>query len=252
MTQTSNTVATITLPARPTYGITSSEVITVTLPAATVVGGTEIVAAPTFSILPASASTESRVAASTDDAEELLSTNAVTLNSLDLQLIDSGGAQEVGMRFLSISIPPGASITNAYVEFTTILAQSGATDLTFRAEAVDDSTTFAPVASDVSGRTKTTASVAWSTVPAWNTLGETHQTPNLAGIIQEVVDRAGWTAGSSISIFVTGTGARTATSYDGSSAEAPLLHVDFNPGRLSRPPTHSTCGSPPPRTTPRR
>ena len=236
VTQTSNTVATITLPARPTYGITSSEVITVTLPAATVVGGTEIVAAPTFSILPASASTESRVAASTDDAEELLSTNAVTLNSLDLQLIDSGGAQEVGMRFLSISIPPGASITNAYVEFTTILAQSGATDLTFRAEAVDDSTTFAPVASDVSGRTKTTASVAWSTVPAWNTLGETHQTPNLAGIIQEVVDRAGWTAGSSISIFVTGTGARTATSYDGSSAEAPLLHVDFNPGPPLPPP----------------
>ncbi len=234
--RTSNTVVTLTLPARPSYGITASEVITVTVPAATVVGGTEIVAAPPFSVLPASAKTESRVAASSDDAEELLSTNAVTLGSLDLQLIDSGGAQEVGMRFLNVLIPPGASITNAYIEFTTTVAQSGATDLTLRAEAVDDSTTFASAASDVSTRAKTTASVAWSSVPSWNTVGETHQTPNLSAIIQEVVDRGGWVAGKSISIFVTGTGARTATSYDGNSAEAPLLHVDFNPGTPLPPP----------------
>ena len=234
--RTSATVVTITTPSRPSYGISANEVITVTVPAATVVGGTQIVTSPTFSVLPANASTESRVASSEDDAEELLSTNAVTLNSPDLQLIDSGGAQEVGMRFDSILIPPGASVTNAYIEFTTNLAQSGATTLTFRAEAVDNATTFTTATSDVSSRPDSTASVIWSSVPAWNTVGETYQTPDLSAIIQEIVDRGGWAAGNSIAVFVTGTGARTATSYDGNPAEAPLLHVDFTPGSALPPP----------------
>jgi hypothetical protein len=49
--RTSDTVATITLPALPAYDITSPETLTDTIPAAALVGGAAIVAAPSFQIL---------------------------------------------------------------------------------------------------------------------------------------------------------------------------------------------------------
>ena len=236
--RTSDTVVTITLPLEPTYYITANETITVTVPATALVGGSSVIATPTFTINPGTASTESRVAAASDDAEELLSSNAVDLSGAALQLIDSGGAQQVGMRFQNLLIPPGSTVTNAYLEFTTDAVQSGSTNLTFRAEAADDPPTFGVPNSDISVRTLTTASVAWNSVPSWNTLDETHQTPDLSSVIQEIVDLGGWTAGNAMALHATGSGARTATAYDGTPAEAPLLHIDFLPGPPP-PPTSS-------------
>jgi hypothetical protein len=48
--RTSDTVATITLPAIGTYDITANETVTSTVPASTTGSGSSIVAAPTFSI----------------------------------------------------------------------------------------------------------------------------------------------------------------------------------------------------------
>jgi len=64
----------------------------------------------------------------------------------------------------------------------------------------------------------------------WTTVGEAgpdQQTPQLAAIIQEIVDRAGWTDGNAIVIIITGTGKRTAESYNGNPVAAPLLHIEY-------------------------
>ncbi len=47
-------------------------------------------------------------------------------------------------------------------------------------------------------------------------------------MIQEVINRSGWDSGNSLSVIITGTGQRTAESYDGSSSKAPLLIITYS------------------------
>ncbi len=177
-----------------------------------------------------------RVSTEDDDAEEYLdgdfTVGDVDLASSDLELIYDDGScncnQEVGMRFLNISIPQGATITNAYVEFTTDFdGPTDTTNLTFYAEDIDDAPTFTTATNNITNRTKTLASVDWDNVPVWDTVGETHQTPDLSLVIKEIVDRPGWTSGNDLVIIVTGSGRREAESYGGSPTQAPLLHVEY-------------------------
>ncbi|GBF31135.1 hypothetical protein MnTg04_01089 [bacterium MnTg04] len=179
-------------------------------------------------------SVDIRVVADNDDAEEDIGSGAMNLTSTDLELITESGDQELGMRFLNLTIPPGATITNAYVEFTTDEVETGTTDLTFWALAEDNPADFST--GDITSRPKSAASVPWSSVPAWNTVGEKHQTPDLSLIIQETVNRGGWSSGNALTVIVTGTSGsrRTAESYDGADGHgdltlAPLLHVDYTP-----------------------
>ncbi len=182
------------------------------------------------SSLAATTTVESRINSASDDAEEFPNTSLDRF-STDLELINEPvqGDQIVGMRFTNITVPKGATITNAYIQFTVDETSSGTTNLTFHAEASDNATTYVSNG-DISGRTRTSASVAWNNVPAWNVVGAAgadQRTPNLSNIIQEVVDRSGWSSGNALAINVTGSGRRTALSYDGSSADAPLLHVEY-------------------------
>ncbi|MBN2016048.1 LamG domain-containing protein, partial [Candidatus Dojkabacteria bacterium] len=173
-----------------------------------------------------------RVASGEDDAEEQNPPGgSMYLTSTDLELVSDGSIdQEVGMRFQNITVPPGSTITNAYVEFTADETDSGTTNLTFYGEDSDDASTFSGSSGDITNRTKTSASVAWNNVPAWLSVGATHQTPNLSSVIQEIIDRTGWASGNSLVIIVDGTGERTAESYNGSSSQAPLLVIEYEAG----------------------
>jgi len=175
------------------------------------------------------------VSASTDDAEEC-SDGRVFLDSSDLELVrddnpegDSNCAsdQEVGMRFLGLTIAQGATITNAYIEFETDETNNEPTNLTFHAEDIDNAPTFTSFIHNITTRAKTSASVAWNDVPAWNVVDEKHRTPNLTSIIEEVINRPGWASGNDLVIIVNGSGQRIAEAYDGEPAAAPLLHVEY-------------------------
>ena len=54
--------------------------------------------------------------------------------------------------------------------------------------------------------------------------------PDLASVIQEIVNRSGWVSGNALAIMVAGSGRRTAESYEGRATGAPLLHVEYSPG----------------------
>jgi hypothetical protein len=124
-----------------------------------------------------------RVAAGSDDAEELV-TGSMYLTSSDLELVyDRGGDQKVGMRFTGVAIPQGATITKAYVQFQVDQTSSVATDLTIQGEATDNAATG--------------AAVPW-TPPAWsnrNEAGPDQRTSDVASVIQEIVNRGGWASG---------------------------------------------------------
>jgi hypothetical protein len=173
---------------------------------------------------------ERRVAAGTDDAEERSSNGYTVRNSPDLELAfdDYYYMDTVGMRFTDVGIAPGAAIANAYIQFRVDETDYGSVSLTIRGEDVDDASSFTTSSYDISSRPTTTASVSWSP-PYWNVVGEVgpnQRTPNIATVIQEIVDRAGWTSGSNLVIIITGTGTRTAESYDGYASQAPLLRIE--------------------------
>ena len=171
------------------------------------------------------------------DAEEKNPTtggSAVNVNDNDLEL---AGQSEVGetdwqiaVRF-NMNIPQGATICNAYIQFTSEgTVSTGALTATIRGENVDASAPFTTAAGMLTARVKTAASVAW-TVPQWpssNQAGADQRTPDLTTIVQEIVNRAGWTANNAAAFFLIPgtTGYRRASSIlDGT--EAPKLHVEY-------------------------
>ncbi|MDP3640809.1 MAG: LamG-like jellyroll fold domain-containing protein [Nanoarchaeota archaeon] len=172
-----------------------------------------------------------RVSTNSNDAEEAVSSGAVSLTSTDLELVtDVSTVQEVGMRFTNVNIPQGATIRSAYVQFTVDEMGSDTTNLVFYGEDIDNANIFSTATQNITKRTKTNASIAWNSVPAWNTIGaagDDQKTPNLAAIIQEIVNRPGWAANQALAIIVNGSGRRTAVAYDGGAGSAPLLLVNF-------------------------
>jgi hypothetical protein len=124
--------------------------------------------------------------------------------------------QTVGVRFHGLAIPRGATITKAHLQFTTDEVTADATSLTVRAHASDNAPVFTTTSSSLSSRSRTTASIAWSPA-AWNTAGETcgaQRTPNLAPIVQELVNRTGWSNGNAIAFLINGSGKRVAAARD--------------------------------------
>ena len=171
-----------------------------------------------------------RVAGSENDAEENNSTGAVNLTSTDLELVTDANVQIVGMRFMDVQIPQAAAVGGAYIQFTVDeTTNTNPCTLTIHAEDEDDAAAFSTAANDISSRWLTTAYVDWS--PAnWTIVAEAgpaQRTPDISPLIQEVVDRPGFTPGNSIVIVITGTGRRRAESYDGQGASAALLHVEL-------------------------
>ena len=195
-----------------------------------------------FSVLLASEGTggsivERRVAAGADDSEERSSSGDIVINSPDLELAydDYFHTDTVGMRFTDIDIAQGAAIANAHIQFRVDEIDYDSVSLTIRGEDVDDASPFTSSNYDISSRPTTSASVTWSP-SSWYFIGQvgpSQRTPNIAAVIQEIVDRAGWTSGSDLASIITGTGARTAESYEGYASQAPLLRIE--PASLMRP-----------------
>jgi len=72
-------------------------------------------------------SLSAQIAQSTDDAEQRGDSDNVWVNSNDIELVRDGVAQTVGLRFSDLSVPQGAIITRAYVQFQTKTVRPGPT-----------------------------------------------------------------------------------------------------------------------------
>ncbi len=170
-----------------------------------------------------------RISQSLDDIEESTSNGSILADSTDLEFgYDSfvSSEQLLGLRFLNVDIPQGATITSAYLGFTVDETGTATTTATIRALDADSVAPFTTGAYSLSSRA-TTGQVDWA-IPAWNTVGEYHQSPDISALVQAVVHRAGWVPGNAISFTIAATGDRTAGAWDGSSSAAPLLHVEYD------------------------
>ncbi len=171
----------------------------------------------------------SRVSNGSDDAEEQVSNGNVSITSDDLEMAynASRGNQITGIRFANVQIPQKARITKSYLEFTAKRAASEETTLNISMEASDDAVGFTSGTNNVSGRPHLSASVIWPNVAAWTKVGETHHTPDISTMIQDVVNRDGWRNGNAMAFMISGSGVRAAYAFEGPAGQAPLLYVEY-------------------------
>ncbi len=166
-----------------------------------------------------------------DDAEEK-SNGQMKLADRDFNIVElRGAAQTLGIRLQNVTIPVGAQITNAYVQFDAKKDGSGSMALSIQAEDIGNAPAITSSSSNLSNRTATTASVAWNP-PAWtkDDAGPDQQTSDISTVLQEVVDRGDWVSGNSAVLLITGTGERIAHSHNSSATKAPELVVTYSVG----------------------
>ncbi len=162
-----------------------------------------------------------------DDAEEAVSTGAMNLTSSDLEMTQESTQQIIGLRFTGIPVPQGATILNAYIQFTTDETDDVATSLVIAGELADNAAAFSNTAFDISSRTTTTARVDWNDIPAWDQIGEAgedQRTPDLTALVTEIVNQPGWMANNGMAFIISGEGKRNAVSFN-NSANAPAQLV---------------------------
>lgn len=174
-----------------------------------------------------------QVGAGADDAHETDSDAQFSSGSLNV-FADSNSATgsrwNAGFRFTNVTVAQGNTINVSYLTVVFPVAAEDSPDADILMEDVDDAVSFVTNA-DVTLRTRTTASVAWTAT----NLGQTAvNSPSINAVVQEIVDRVGWVSGNDMVAFMDGrTGTNRFTSirsYDGSTANAAKLHIEHTAG----------------------
>jgi len=132
--------------------------------------------------------------------------------------------QFVGLRFTNMRIPTGAQIKRAYLEFEICNSMAAENKgLVVRGELAANAESFTDADHNISSRRRTTASVECPEL--WqSTSGEV--TPDLASVIQEVVDQPDWREGNALVLIISGSGKCGAKSWDDPNGRGPMLYVE--------------------------
>ncbi len=163
------------------------------------------------------------------DANEDIGTGSVNDSDSMLHLGHVQGLAHLTALQFALPLPSGATIESARVQFTAAGADTGMAILTIRVEATDDASPLAAAPFDISTRPQTQDSVRWYPPewPAPGAAGNEQRTPELAELVQQILQRPGWQAGQKIVLILDGTGGRTAFSRDASPADAPTLDLSY-------------------------
>jgi Cohesin domain/Dockerin type I domain len=219
---------------------------------------------PTFTFVPAdyespciddngNITVYAQVCASSDDAEEDESNGNegkmnLTSSDLEMSLDDSQNKNvKVGVRFKDLNIPQGAIITSAYIQFSAdATIDVDPSELTIHGQDADNAGTFINTFFNISNRPQTDASVEW-TPGDWQEIGDNlaeQRTPDLTAIVQEIVNRTGFSTASAMAFIIEGIGKRSAISYDLNPNQAPELYVTYAAGPLfGTPQVSDDCGT---------
>jgi len=163
-----------------------------------------------------------------DDAEQFGTSVDVIDNDLDIGFdSEQGSDQTVGLRFQGIDLPNAANILSAEIIFTSRGTSTDTAEFTIKGIDEDEVTQFSSTPDDITDRTTTTSSVAWS-ADVWNVAAAEFPTDDIKDIVQEIVDRPGWVSGNSMGFIIeTTTGTRIAETADGDASKSPQLSVVY-------------------------
>ncbi len=136
--------------------------------------------------------------------------------------------QIVGIRFPNINIPNGSDIVEAFIQFESDENRNGPVTITFHGEVSDSAELFQETDGDVSGRLKTSASVDWNP-DDWNVgdIDNAQRTPDLAAIVQELVNRAGWSSGNAMAFIVSSDDFTNHRTAENGRSNGPVLIINY-------------------------
>jgi type IV pilus assembly protein PilY1 len=169
-----------------------------------------------------------RPKASADDAFE----NAGTVTLTDIAPDTNAATKWFGVRFPSVPIPKGSTINSAILSVLPSNSSNDEPKHTFYGEAADDAAQFAATSNNISGRTRTSASVLWDNANLGADGSTFFSPPDLKTIVQEIVNRSGWVSGNALSLLWNGNADTTRDlaiiTFD-SGPNKEVLTVDFTP-----------------------
>ena len=171
------------------------------------------------------------IAAGDDDAWELNGT--INTNFAHLSLTQGTGTVYTGLRYQDLNIPQGATITNAFLRFTSSQLNTSASVITIRAEDTSNATPFTNHINDISNRVTTAAEVEWHLENDFPLGGNTIVTPSIIDVVQEVVNHSGWCGGNSLNILIEGnstdsSSARKVYANEEGSGRSPQLVISYD------------------------
>ena len=182
-----------------------------------------------------------QVAASNDDVNEDGSSFEPAFNTIWLGTAASTSASFTGLRFTNVPLPQGATILSAHLEVFSSQSQWIRIQMSIAAEAADNSLPFSS-SNRPSQRPRTNQRVTHDSDVQWQA-NTWYALDEMAGVIQEVVNRPGWAAGNALAIILQGSGGpytrKFVVSFDGAAANAPRLVI-----------TYTTTTTPTPTRTP--
>ncbi|MFT7412392.1 MAG: type IV pilus assembly protein PilY1 [Paraglaciecola sp.] len=134
----------------------------------------------------------------------------------------------IGVRFRNVALPQGASILNAYLEFTAYQSSSSSF-ASFNIAGVDqdDPNSFRYYPRYLLKDKPKTAAVPWTGIPQWYK-NFTYQSPPVTSIVEQIVGRTGWISGNEMMfVFSDFVGVRGAYTYNGKPSGAVSLIVEY-------------------------
>jgi len=176
---------------------------------------------------------EYQVVSGTDNATALKAGTIQSTRDKYLQI----GSHIAGLRFCNLRIPSGAVISRASLQICTTDDKYGLTadiDGVLKGEAADNPSAFGMTSRLVGQLSTTGASTDWKWTQKEPWLQNTwYESPDISPIIQEIVNRPGWSSGHSLVIIYTiNTSSgddRRFWAYDGNPSRAPRLTITYLP-----------------------
>lgn len=125
----------------------------------------------------------------------------------------------MGLRFVDVTIPQGATIDSAFIIFHAHEGKSAAdvAIMNIVCEATDDALTFDETNFNdnylLTDRPATSAVVNWTVAEEW-IIWQAYRTVDLSPIVQEVINRPGWTSGNAIAFIFNATDEQGSTAVE--------------------------------------
>ena len=114
----------------------------------------------------------------------------------------SAGVSWGGLYLPGVTVPPGATINSATLYYQASATSNDDPDVVWYAEAADSAGVFTTAASNISTRTRTTASVTDTATGIGNT---TYRSVDVTGPLAEVFGRTGWASGNNAALIADAT-----------------------------------------------
>ena len=162
----------------------------------------------------------SAIATGSDDFESL---HGASSDDLDLGRVN-GNASPVGVRFTGFDIAAGAEIESAYFVFTANAAATALGSLAIQLQGTLGARDFV-AGGHLDTRTYLEETVTWDNIGAWEK-DKAYRSADISDLIEALVAGGGLEAEDALAFRLTGTGSRSAYSFDGAGA-APELVINY-------------------------